>query len=304
MADYVDFNDDVILPDNFDAAAFDNAGSIDEAMNTIGAEVPTNEPTPDDGSTNVEQETPQEETSTPEVDPAMELEQTITQSPPAVPQTIKVKYNHEERELGLDEAAIYAQKGMNYDKLEERLKAFEANSAKSDRLAKELGYADTAEMIAKAEENFINRQVRELVEAGNTEAMARFLVEQKMAKAAGTAPAPEVKPQETPTPEQPSRPLISPERKAELDEFVRAYPGITKLPDEVLTANRNGVRLKAAYENYQLKQKYEEQQKQLNILKQNQAAAARAPVTGVVGKAAPKKEEPDDPFLRGFDAEY
>ena len=303
MVDYVDLSDDVILPDGFDADAIDAAGSIDEAM-SIEETAPTNEQAPEDSSENVEQAPEQEEASVPPEDQVAALEQTITQSEPAVPQTIKVKFNHEERELGLEEAAMYAQKGMNYDKLEERLKAFEANSAKSDRLAKELGYADTAEMIAKAEENFINRQVKELVEAGNTEAMARFLVEQKMAKAAANVQVPETKPQEQPTPEATSRPLISAERKAELDEFVRAYPGITKLPDEVLTANRNGVRLKAAYENYQLKQKYEEQQKQLNILKQNQAAADRAPVTGTVGRAAPKKEEPEDPFLKGFDAAY
>ena len=304
MADYVDFSDDVILPDGFDAETFDAAESIDDAMKTLeAAPAPTNETAPEDSSVSDQQEEPQEP-STPELGPVTELEQTITQATPAAPQTIKVKFNHEERELGLEEAAMYAQKGMNYDKLEERLKAFEANSAKSDRLAKELGYADTAEMIAKAEENFINRQVKELVEAGNTEAMARFLVEQRMAKAAAAVPQPEVKPQEQPTPAQTAKPLITPERQAELDEFVRAFPGVTKLPDEVLTANREGVRLKAAYENYQLKQKCEEQQKQLNILKQNQAAAARAPVTGVVGKAAPKTEEPEDFFLKGFNSDY
>ena len=304
MVDYVDFNDDVILPDDFNAEAIDAAGSIDEAMKAT-EETPTTEQVPEaDSSESVQQEQPQE-SSTPEVDPAVELEQTITQETPAAPQTIKIKYNHEERELGLEEAAVWAQKGMNYDKLEEKVKAFEANSAKSDRLAKQLGYKDTAEMIAKAEENFINRKVRELVDAGNTEAMAKFLVEQEMSKAGLSTPEPEQKPQEEPTPEQPkSIPSISPERKAELDEFVRAFPGITKLPDEVLTDNRNGVRLKTAYENYQLKQKYEEQQKQLNILKQNQAAADRAPVTGTVGKATPKKEEPDDPFIKGFDSAY
>lgn len=304
MVDYVDFTDDVILPDGFDAESFDAVEGVDAAMDSLGeTETPTNESAPEDSSSSVQQvET--EEASTPEVDPATELEQTITQETPATPQTIKIKYNHEERELGLDEAAIWAQKGMNYDKLEERVKAFEANNAKSDRLAKQLGYANTEEMIAKAEENFINRKVRELVDAGNTEAMAKFLVEQEMSKAGFSTQAPQTEPQETPTPEPPSKPLISPERKAELDEFVRAYPGITKLPDEVLTANRNGVRLKTAYENYQLKQKYEEQQKQLNILKQNQEAADRAPVTGTVGRAAPKREEPEDPFLKGFDSDY
>lgn len=304
MVDYVDFNDDVILPDGFDAEAFDAAEGVDAAMETLGTEpAPTNEQPAEDSSSSDEQ-VESTEASTPETDPVAEPEQTITQEIPAAPQTIKIKFNHEERELGLDEAAVWAQKGMNYDKLEERLKAFEANNAKSNRLAKQLGYENAEEMIAKAEENFINRKVRELVEAGNTEAMAKFLVEQEMAKAAASVPDPEPVPQETPTPEQPSKPIISPERKAELDEFVRAYPGITNLPDEVLTANRNGVRLKTAYENYQLKQKYDEQQKQLSILKQNQAAAEKAPVTGTVGRAAPKKDEPEDPFLKGFDSEY
>lgn len=36
-------------------------------------------------------------------------------------QTIKVKYNHEEKELPIDEVRVLAQKGMNYDKLSEKL---------------------------------------------------------------------------------------------------------------------------------------------------------------------------------------
>lgn len=280
MADYYDFNDDVILPDDFDPAAIDNAG-----VNTEEPAAPTTEPALEDGSV---------ETQT---------EATIPQEP-EVPkaQTIKVKFNHEERELGLDEAAMYAQKGMNYDKLDERVKGYEANMAKSNRLAKQLGYANADEMIAAAEQNYINRQIRELMDEGNTEAMARFLVEQEMAKAAPPEVTPEPAPQETPKPEEAEG--MSSERKAELDEFVKAYPGVVNLPDEVIAANQNGVRLKTAYDNYQLKQKYEESQKQLNILKQNQAAAEHAPVTGVIGKAAPKATEPDDPFLKGFDYDY
>ena len=39
---------------------------------------------------------------------------------------------------------------------------------------------------------------------------------------------------------------------------------------------------------------------ELAILKQNQAAAAKGPVTGTVGKAEPEKPEAEDPFLKGF----
>ena len=293
MADYVDFSDDVILPDGFDASAFDAAENLDAAMSNAAA-APTTEPSHTD--VNASEPTDIGEGTTDEA--------TTPTEAPAFGQTIKVKFNHEERELGLDEAAIYAQKGMNYDKMEERVKAFEAERAKSDRLARNLGYESVEEMIEAAEQNFINRQIRELVDEGNTESMARFLVEQRMAKAAEAEAARTPSPVSTPNP-QPAQPTIANDaRRAELDEFVKAYPGVTNLPDEVIADNRNGVRLKTAYENYQLKQKYEEQQKQLNILKQNQSAAARAPVTGTVGKAAPKKEEPEDYFLKGFDAAY
>lgn len=295
-AEYYDFNDDVILPDDFDAAALDGAN----AEGNSETPVPTTEPGLGDSSMGTQ---PVAEASTSEVQPEGNTEPTTTPEIPVAPQTIKIKFNHEEREIGLEEAATLAQKGMNYDKLDERIKAYEANLAKTNTLAKNLGYDSADEMIAAAEQNYVNRQIKELVDAGNTEAMARFLVEQKMAKAAADAQTQNPQPQEKPTPEAEVKPLISTERQAELDEFVKAYPGITRLPDEVLAANRNGVRLKTAYDNYVLQQKYDEQQKQLNILKQNQAAANRAPVTGVVGKASPKSIEPDDPFLKGFDSD-
>ena len=139
------------------------------------------------------------------------------------------------------------------------------------------------------------------MDAGNTEAMARFLVEQKMAKAAPSAPQEQPQAQGQPTPAGQPQSSMSPEREAELREFVRAYPGVTKLPDEVIADNAKGVRLLVAYERYKNKAALNE----LAILKQNQAAAAKAPVSGVTGKAAPKDADPykNDPFMKGFDAD-
>lgn len=44
-------------------------------------------------------------------------------------QPLRVKYNGAERELTPEEAVVYAQKGMNYDKIHQRLKEYEGNSA-------------------------------------------------------------------------------------------------------------------------------------------------------------------------------
>ena len=282
--------DDMILPDGFDP----NAENFTLSM--LGAdqpeEAPTTEPTPEEPAAPAEEPAP-----TTEPVAAEELE-----IPAPAPQTIKVKYNHEEREIGLDEAATLAQKGLNYDKLEERLKAFEATNAKSANLAKMLGYDSTDEMLEAAHQNAINRRIRDLEAEGNSPSMAKFLVEQEMAKAAA-APAPQApQPQESPAPEKPSGPVIPPERKAELDRFVKLYPGVTKLPDEVVKANREGVDLSVAYERFLGKTA----QNELKILKQNQAAAAKAPVSGVSGKAAvaPKDSLENDPFLKGFNSSY
>ena len=282
--------DDMILPDGFDP----NAENFTLSM--LGAdqpeEAPTTEPTPEEPAAPAEEPAP-----TTEPVAAEELE-----IPAPAPQTIKVKYNHEEREIGLDEAATLAQKGLNYDKLEERLKAFEATNAKSANLAKMLGYDSTDEMLEAAHQNAINRRIRDLEAEGNSPSMAKFLVEQEMAKAAA-APAPQApQPQESPAPEKPSNPAIPPERKAELDRFVKLYPGVTKLPDEVVKANREGVDLSVAYERFLGKTA----QNELKILKQNQAAAAKAPVKGVSGKAAVAQKDSleNDPFLKGFNSSY
>lgn len=288
MADFSNPYDDAILPDDFDP----NSETYDlgpEAESSADPFATTEEPSETDAEQQPAAEpTAEEPTTAPEAEP------------PVAPPTIKVKFNHEERDLSYDEAAMYAQKGMNYDKLEERIKGYEALHTKMSRLAKDLEYDSPEEMIEAAANNFKERQVRKLMEEGNTESMARFLVDQQMKEASAAYAQATPPPQEAPSP-APQTPTLSPERKAELDEFVRAYPGVTKLPDEVIAANRQGVRLLVAYERHLNAAR----DKELAILKQNQAAAAKAPVTGTTGKAAPvDKGEADDPFLMGFNKDY
>lgn len=289
MADFFDVNDDVILPNDFNP----NDPAAEEYDPNFVADTSTDDLfTTEDASENDAQAEPvQPDAAEPTTVPDAQAY--------TAPPTIRVRFNHEDRELSYDEAAMYAQKGMNYDKLEERVRGYEALSNKMDRLAKNLEYDSAEEMIDAAANNFRERQVRQLVEAGNTEAMARFLVDQQMKATAAESTPQTPPPQEVPSP-APTGPTISPERRAELQEFIRAYPGVTKLPDEVIKANANGVRLLVAYERFKNKGVLRENA----ILKQNQASAAKAPVTGVAGRSPSNQgTRAEDPFLKGFDAD-
>ena len=94
---FADF-EDAILPDDFD---MEDTSTQEESQTEEGLEL--------------ESDTTQTEEQT---DPIEE---------PEVPAKFKVKFNHEEKELGYDEAVPLIQKGMNYDKLQERLQALESD---------------------------------------------------------------------------------------------------------------------------------------------------------------------------------
>lgn len=279
---------DMILPEGFDPNAEEQNFFGEQTAEEPAAGTPTTEVQtagPDQNAEPEQAPAAQEPTTTPEAAPA---------EPPAPPK-IKVKFNREDRELTLDEATVYAQKGMNYDKIAQRATEQEGRLSRYEQMAKMFGFDTADEMMAQAEQNFIDTKVKDLVDQGNSEAIAKFLVSQEMEKLRPKAPA------------QSPVSGLSPERKAELDEFNAAFPDVTKIPDEVFAMHQEGVRLKTAYQIYQDKQsiaKAEAEKKaaleELAILKQNQAAAAKAPVTGTVGRAEPAKQEPEDPFLKGF----
>jgi len=289
-------DDDMILPDDWD----ENANSYD--VNGPDAFAPTGETTPITEEATESNDAEGQATEAQNEEVAEEAPVT-EQNPVTPPATVRIKYNHEERDLSLDEAAILAQKGLNYDKIEERLRSYEAMRNRNLQLAKDLGYETEEEMISAAEANRRNKKIRELVDAGNTEAMAKFLVDQEEKERASRFPTAPTYQQEQPTPAPQPTNGLSAERKAELDEFVRNFPGVTKLPDEVIAANRSGVRLTLAYERYQNKIATQEKDRELAILRQNQAAAAKAPVVGATGMASTQKQTAEDPFLKGFNAD-
>lgn len=168
-----------------------------------------------------------------------------------------------------------------------------------EQIAKGMGYATVDEMIQKTAEGYKAAKVQELMEQGTPQTIAEDYVDRMMQREAAKAPDPE--PEEH-TPESHERNI-----QAEAQELIVARPDLKtrQLPMEVVEAWRNGENLLNAYNRYESRQKEAENQKlkkENNILKQNAAAAAKAPVKGVTG-GAPTDTEPEDPFLKGFDSD-
>lgn len=168
-----------------------------------------------------------------------------------------------------------------------------------EQMAKGMGYATVDEMIQKTAEGYKAAKVQELMEQGTPQTIAEDYVDRMMQREAAKAPDPEP---EEPTPESHERNI-----QAEAQELIVARPDLKmqQLPMEVVEAWRNGDNLLNAYNRYEARQKEAENQKlkkENNILKQNAAAAAKAPVKGVTG-GAPTDTEPEDPFLKGFDSD-
>lgn len=291
MEEKLDFNfeDDVIMPEGYEEGVDIFGMAMDADPN------PTMEQEPAQAQT-LESE-PEEQVVPAQATEPTTAPQTEVQEP-AQAQTIRIKYNHEEREIDLNEAATLAQKGMAYDKAKAKADQYEQSIGQMEQEAKALGYDSVQAMLDAARKSFEDHRVQALIDEGNTEAMARFLVNQEakersqaLSQAAQPAAGmPEA--QESPAP-------ASAFKDGEVEEFVKLYPGVTQIPPEVIKAHREGVRLSVAFEKYQTKQAQEE----LRVLRQNQAAAAKAPVsTGVTGGGGSNPPE-KDPFLEGFDSD-
>lgn len=269
--------EDVILPDGWTEDTDILNGFADEEEETI----PTDDP----------QQAPIEQQDVPPADDSHQEdkadgEQEVLEE---IKPKIKIKYNHEEKELSIDEAAPYVQKGMHYDKIEGTVK--EAN-----KLAKEMGFTSMNEMISSMRENYINAKVQDLVDDGVHEAVARKLVTDDLREAESRQAAEEAEAEAKRAADEQTR--VAKARDEDVSAFVKAYPGVTVLPEEVKAANANGIPLVVAYAQYQARQA----QIELQQLKQNQNTASRAPVGGVT-KHGGIADQASDPFMDGFDSD-
>ena len=115
--------------------------------------------------------------------------------------------------------------------------------------------------------------------------------------------------EDTAEPEKPSTPAPITQQpmprdfKAEVDQLKALYPDFKEMPDEVAKAVSNGTNLLTAYLAYREKQTSKAAaslKKENEVLKQNAASAAKAPVKGVTGGGA-TNTKPSPGILKGFD---
>lgn len=286
--------EDVMLPDGY------GTGDDFFADEWTGQDADA-QPEPEQES---EQEKPKEDAPTteqPEED--HEAQEPEAETPEDAPRRLrfKARVDREDMDVDIGEDEVPA--------LYQLAKAGERWKAKNDtmrqqvehyeQIAKGMGYATVDEMIQKTAEGYKAAKVQELMEQGTPQTIAEDYVDRMMQREAAKAPDPEP---EEPTPESHERNI-----QAEAQELIVARPDLKtrQLPMEVVEAWRNGENLLNAYNRYEARQKEAENQKlkkENNILKQNAAAAAKAPVKGVTG-GAPTDTEPEDPFLKGFDSD-
>lgn len=184
----------------------------------------------------------------------------------------------------------------------------DVNALSDDELRSLLQKGKAFDAMKDAENKRTYRQVyQEQIDAGMTEAAARLVA--KDAAEGNTyaltdeeqqeeSAAPESEPESTPTSRR-TRDL-----RAEVEQLRALYPEIKQMPDEVAKSVSQGIPVITAYLAYREKQSTQAAanlRKENQILRQNAANSAKAPVRGVTGgdNAPPKKKSI---FEAGFDA--
>ena len=236
--------------------------STEDGMET--EEVPTTDQTEETADQSAEQEA--------------EEQSGQTEEPAKRSRILKLKVNHEDQEVDIE--------SMTDDELIAALQKSRAFDALKDEQAK-----------ARYREVY-----HEQVSEGMTPAAARLV-------AANEVGGKNYPLEDTAEPEKPSTPAPTVQTQTrdfvqEVNQLKALYPDFKEMPDEVAVAVSNGANLLTAYLAYREKQNSKAAaslKKENEVLKQNAASAAKAPVKGVTGGGA-TNTKPQNDLLKGFDS--
>lgn len=219
-----------------------------------------------------------------ESEPTSEEPVTEVQNQEQTPQTLKVKYNHEERELSYDEAIELAQKGMNYEKAVER-----AKQEALDSYIAEQGYEWNGQPITTYEQYQQALKEQELIEqyqdADLPDEVIQELIENRKFREQYMAQQEQIQQEQ--------------KQQQEFVEFAEQFPDVDpeSIPSEVWQQYESGVPLKYAYMEHEMKQL----RTLANVQKQNTQNQTK-PTLGVTAFGSGEPEKSVDPFLAGFDS--
>lgn len=257
-----DYNEDAILPDDFD----EMYGNEDQPQSTDSQSPENSEPT-DNPQTDPPQSTPE--------------------------QLIPIKFNHEEQQIPLEEAQNWIQKGMNYDKIHERLTELESDPRLSfvQDLAEEndMSVEEFLEMFQAERQQ---AQLNQLIENNIPPELAEeiLLARQDRAERARQAEIAEAEKEE------------QMQYLGFFEEF-KALNGREfdaqrdQIPHEVWQVHNDGMPLRFAYMQHFNK----ELQQKLQVLTQNKLNEERSPVSPTTAYGSSDPQGVDE-FLAGFDS--
>jgi hypothetical protein len=218
--------------------------------------------------------------------PSKEPTETPTEEPKQEPTPkVKLKYNHEEKEYSLDDVVPLAQKGLNYDKLQEKLNAIQNDPR--------MAHVDRIQQLA----DLYGVTVDEMLETSYN----RYY--ESEAEKQGLTPEQIRKDHELTQKERMIQQKEQAQSKAEADKamytnFLKVFPNVK--PEEIKAETwqlvNQGMDLTAAY----IHQRNHELESKLKVMEQNLQNVKKAPVAGITthggGETAAK-----DAFLEGFE---
>lgn len=215
---------------------------------------------------------------------AMQVETTEPVAPAVDQPKLKVKYNKEEKELSLDEARDYAEKGMNYDKVKGRLDELENKWQEYEATAQTLG-APIDKIFKSLKDSHYAKLDKERAERegiSEEQARAKRLLEDRAKQAETEAQTYKQKLSEKEQQDQ-----LYEYKRNEWQEFRAKHPEVTALPDEV-NKKWEIMPLEVAYgdwyEKQELSRRLKEMEEKQGIVSTNQENSEAS--TGALGAGA------------------
>lgn len=208
-------------------------------------------------------------------------EQLPVTTPPS--RILRMKVNHKEYEVDVN--------SLSDEDLLERLQKADAFDAMKDSQMKEKFRSIYEDQIAQGMTDGVARMVAMNATGGKAYALEG---DEDFTH--------EAEPTETKTA---AEEVDSRDFRAQVRQLKAIFPDFKSMPQEVMTAYENGADLMSAYSAYRVREAEKASQtikKENQILKQNAAIAAKAPVKGVSGGGAANVQK-KDPFLEGFESD-
>lgn len=210
----------------------------------------------------------------------------------------KVKYNKESVQIdSIDDVINNYQKGLNYDKLQEKLSNLENSKAMSyiKNKAEELGlsiddYMDQVEQYEQDQQKQREQEkIEDMIANGVPEEVAKEVVATSQLRK-------ELQLEKNKLAREKEERLKQESKDKEYADFIKEFPDVKAedIPKDVFL-NAENSSLREAYMKYQL----EEQKKQIEILKKNNENSKHT--VGSTTERSGVESKTTDPFLIGFD---